>query len=262
MKKIRFLYKEIRAYLGGVFSRNLGVYASSSAFYIFLSVAPCIMLVCSFLPASRIESHELREFMQYIVPATVSDFVEDLIEMLYHSTVAVRSISAITTIWTASKALASIMRGIERASSDTKIDPAIKLHLKAMLYSAIMMLAIYVLMMGTFVLSFLKSQDIIIMRASKVIGAVVLMLILVFAYKFVPDTRLPLKKLLPGAGAAAVAWMGFTYIYGWWLNVSGNYGVYGSLGSVIITLLWTYFSMYIVLMGAHLNYYLLHREKE
>ncbi len=219
------------------------------------------MLVCSFLPASRIESHELREFMQLIVPQTVTAFMEDLIEMLYRSSVAVRSISAVTTIWTASKALASIMRGIENASSDTKKDHAIKLHLKAMLYSAIMMLAIYLLMMGTVVLNVLISQDIIIMRFSKILGAVILMLILVLAYRYVPDKHLPFKKLLPGAGCASLAWMGFTYIYGWWLNISDNYGVYGSLGSVMITLLWMYFSMYIVLMGAHFNYYLINRKK-
>ena len=55
---------------------------------------------------------------------------------------------------------------------------------------------------------------------------------------------------------AAAAWMLFNHIYSLWLNYSDRYGVYGTVGSVIVTLLWLYASMYIIFSGAYFDLFL------
>lgn len=215
------------------------------------------MLICSFLPISRLESSELVELISLVVPETVKAFIEDIINEVYASSAAVLSISVVTTLWSASKALASIMRGIEHVSTDTNKDTFIKLRLKAMLYSALMILAIYALMLGTVVLNILVSKNAFVSRFNRVLSPVLFALILTFAYKYTPDKRLPLKNLIPGAWAASLTLMIFTYAYSLWLRLSNGFGIYGSLGSVIITLLWIYFSVYIILSGAYFNRFLI-----
>lgn len=255
-KKLQKPYETVNAFFGGLSSRNVGVYASSSAFYIFLSIVPFIMLVGSLLPASKLDSQELSEFVRILVPATVADFLDSLINEVYLSSPAILSISAVTTLWSASKAMASIMRGIEHISDDKRKDRYIRLRLRAMLYSVTVLLAIYVLIMATVFLSFLTSRNIISAGFTKILSPVLLAIVLAVAYKFIPDKRVPFKYLLPGAAAAAICWTLFTAAYSLWLNSSNSYGVYGSLGSVIITLLWLYFTMYIMLSGAFFNRYL------
>ncbi len=252
-KKIRKAIGIVQSFFYGLSARNVGVYASSAAFYIFLSIVPCIMLICSFLPASRLDSSELVEIMKLIMPETVSIFIEELIFEVYDASITVRSISAITTLWSASKALASIMRGIEHVSSDKVRDKYIKLRLRAMLYSVIMILVIYLLIMSTVILNILTSRELITAKFSSLTSPLILAAVLALAYKFIPDKKTPLKHHLPGACTAAVAWTMFTYAYSAWLSLSNSFGLYGSLGSVIITLLWMFFSVYIVLSGAFFN---------
>lgn len=219
------------------------------------------MLTGSLLPTSRLDSSELSDFAQGIVPDTVTSFIDGIIDEVYTSSPAVLSISAIATLWSASKAMASIMRGIEHVSMDNVKDRFIRLRLRAMLYSVTVLLAIYVLMMATVLLNILTSRDIVSVSFTKIISPFILVLVLVVAYKFIPDKRMPFRKLLPGACTAAVCWTIFTAAYSLWLNSSNSYGVYGSLGSVIITLLWIYFSMYIMLSGAFLNRYIIKLKK-
>lgn len=260
-KKIRKAIGYIQTFFYGLSVKNVGVFASSAAFYIFLSIVPFIMLFCSFLPASRVDSSELTEMMKLIMPSTVSSFIEELIAEVYDASVTVRSISAITTLWSASKALASIMRGIEYVSDAKARDKFIRLRLRAMFYSVIMILIIYLLIMSTVVLNILTSQKLIAAKFSRITSPLILAAVLALAYKFIPDKKIPFKYHLPGACAAALAWTLFTYAYSLWLSLSNSFGLYGSLGSVIITLLWMFFSVYIMLSGAFLNNFIHHFHK-
>jgi membrane protein len=75
------------------------------------------------------------------------------------------------------------------------------------------------------------------------------------AYRFGPNRR-PAKWrwLIGGALFAAVAWMAGSLGFSWYLNTFTHLGVtYGSLGAMIGFMLWMWFSVMIVLLGAELN---------
>ena len=255
-KKLQKLYTKVHIFIKGLTQYNVTVYASSSAFYIFLSIVPFIMLVGSLLPITRLDSREFAEFVHVLVPETIAKFLDSIIREVYSYSPAILSISAVTTLWSASKAMASILRGIEHISHNEYKEKFIRLRLLAILYSVTILLFIYVLIMTTVFINFLTSRDIISAGFMKIISPIILTFVLVIAYKFIPDRRVPFASLLPGACIAAACWTVFTSVYSWWLKSSKSYGIYGSLGSVIVTLLWIYFSMYIMLTGAYLNKYL------
>ncbi|MET0274719.1 MAG: YihY/virulence factor BrkB family protein [Phenylobacterium sp.] len=57
-----------------------------------------------------------------------------------------------------------------------------------------------------------------------------------------------------GAAMAAVAWMSGSLVFSWYLNHVAHFDVtYGSLGAVIGFMLWIWFSVVVVLIGAELN---------
>ena len=74
-------------------------------------------------------------------------------------------------------------------------------------------------------------------------------------YAYVPDERLKFKEQIPGAAFAAVVWSVFSWVFSIYINYSNSYGIYGSLSIIIIILLWMYFCMYIIMVGAYLNCY-------
>ena len=84
---------------------------------------------------------------------------------------------------------------------------------------------------------------------------VVLTVLFAAIYAYVPDERLKFKEQIPGAAFAAVVWSVFSWVFSYYVTYSNNYGIYGSLSIIIIVLLWMYFCMYIIMVGACLNRY-------
>lgn len=77
---------------------------------------------------------------------------------------------------------------------------------------------------------------------------------------FEKTKALPWEMLIPrGSIAAAGAWLLFTWLFSLYIVYGGGYTTYGSLAAIIITLLWMYWCMYIILLGAYINMYIYRR---
>lgn len=69
-------------------------------------------------------------------------------------------------------------------------------------------------------------------------------------YRFVPDVRLTWQDVAAGAFITALLFTGGKQVIGLYLGQSSTASSYGAAGSVIILLLWVYYSSQIVLLGA------------
>ena len=145
----------IRRYFIGAAERRLPLYASSGAFYVFLSIIPCVMLVAAVLPMSRLDREQISEFIAMVAPKTVISFLETIADQVYQRSVGVWSVSAVVTLWSASRVVSSFMRGIITASGSEKSTAFVRLTLKAMGYSILIVLAMYLLVLGSVVLNVL-----------------------------------------------------------------------------------------------------------
>lgn len=82
------------------------------AYFMFLSIIPIIILLCSLLPLTTLQKSDLLKAVSEVMPSPIVPMMSSLIESLYNSTVGVTSIAAIVTVWSASKGMLSIMRGL------------------------------------------------------------------------------------------------------------------------------------------------------
>ncbi|MBX3485681.1 MAG: YihY/virulence factor BrkB family protein [Phenylobacterium sp.] len=84
------------------------------------------------------------------------------------------------------------------------------------------------------------------------------------AYRYGPSrARARWPWLTPGAAFAAAFWIGGSAGFSWYLNnVAGLDRIYGSLGAMIGFMLWIWFSVMIVLIGAELNAEIEHQTAE
>jgi membrane protein len=80
-------------------------------------------------------------------------------------------------------------------------------------------------------------------------------------YRYGPSRqRARWRWVRPGAAAAAVAWVGVSLLFSFYLNHLAHYDVtYGSLGAMVGFMVWLWLSVMVVLLGAELNAELEHQ---
>src|SRR5262249_18495499 len=82
--------------------------------------------------------------------------------------------------------------------------------------------------------------------------ASLLMITLLFGiiFKMVPDRRVSWHSVWPGALLTAVLFVGGKMLIGFYLSHTGVASSYGAAGSVVIILVWVYYSSQILFFGA------------
>lgn len=83
-----------------------------------------------------------------------------------------------------------------------------------------------------------------------VISWAFLALSVALVYRVLPDVKIAWRDIWVGAGATGLLfWLG-NHLIGWYLAVAGVTSVYGAASSIVIVLLWVYYSSQAVLFGA------------
>lgn len=81
----------------------------------------------------------------------------------------------------------------------------------------------------------------------------VVTLLLAFIYKFLPDTRVDWRDVWFGAVATAALFTAGKFLIGWYLGSRSIDSVFGAAGSLVVVLLWVYYSAQILLFGAEMT---------
>lgn len=77
---------------------------------------------------------------------------------------------------------------------------------------------------------------------------------LVVLYTAAPNLPISAFRALPGAILGGSGWVIATSIFGWYIQNFASYNrVYGSIGGVIVLMLWMYMGGMVILLGAELN---------
>jgi membrane protein len=75
-----------------------------------------------------------------------------------------------------------------------------------------------------------------------------------FIYRYGPSRWYPGQPIMPGAVLAAVLWATISNLFRLYVRHFGNYNqVYGTVGAVIVLMLWLYLSSLMLLIGDQLN---------
>ena len=87
------------------------------------------------------------------------------------------------------------------------------------------------------------------------IAPALLTILFLYVYKYLPNSdEIVLKQQIPGALFAAAGWMACSWVFSVYLDIfKGFSNMYGSLTTIILIMLWMYFSMYCILLGGELN---------
>ena len=77
-----------------------------------------------------------------------------------------------------------------------------------------------------------------------------LTLAIALVYRILPDVKIAWRDVWVGAGSSGLLFLLGNHLIGWYLAAAGIASVYGAAGSIVIVLLWVYYSSQVVLFGA------------
>lgn len=246
--------------------QNISAHAASIAFFFFLSIVPMLIMICAILPYTPLTEENLVKAVTDVVPDMAIPLTESLISDVYDRSAGVMSVAIIATIWSAARGVLALMRGLNAVNGVEEKRNYFVVRAIASLYTVVMLivviLSLFINVFGNQLVNlalhrFPLLQDIVTfaMNFRFMVVWVVLTVLFAAVYAYVPDERLKFKEQIPGAAFAAVVWSVFSWVFSIYINYSNSYGIYGSLSIIIIILLWMYFCMYIVMVGAYLNCY-------
>ena len=69
-----------------------------------------------------------------------------------------------------------------------------------------------------------------------------------------PNLKLHIKSVIPGAAFATLGWIVTSVGFSYYVGSFGNYSnTYGSIGAIIVLMMWLYFSAIILMLGGQIN---------
>ena len=246
--------------------KNISSFAASTAFFLFLSLIPALMLLCAIIPYTPLTEANLMSAAKQISPDAMNSLLISIIKDVYDKSIGLVSASAIITLWSAGKGVLALMRGLNAINNVEENRSYIVLRMVACLYTVLLLIAVLLsLLIMVFGNSLIKLIEGFIPQTSYLFDLLmhfrtplmwaVLTIVIASMYAYVPGTHLGFKMQLPGAVFAAVAWSVMTWVFSIYIDDFNGFNTYGNLTTIIILMLWMYAAMYIILAGAYINRY-------
>ncbi len=260
------LYLTLNDFSSKMKERDIGTYAASTAFFFFLSVVPMLIMICTIIPYTPLTEENLVELVTDFLPDQIDPLAESLISEVYDKSAGILSVALVATVWSAAKGVMALMKGLNSVNRVEEKRNYFVLRIIASFYTLVMLvvviLSLFVMVFGDQLVTLALHR---IPQLQRVVSFAmnfrflfvwaVLSVLFAAVYAYVPDKKLAFKEQIPGAVFTAVVWSVFSWAFSYYLTYGNSYGIYGSLSIIIIVLLWMYFCMYIILIGACLNQY-------
>ena len=266
MKYIR----TIRSYMKILKEDHVAAYAAEASYFIILSFIPFIMLMMSLIQFTVLEYTSLtrtdviKAFMS-AVPSVFQDVFLNILDDIYNRPNALVSLTAVTAIWSSARGILSISNGLNVIYGVKETRNYVFNRIRAALYTTIFLLAIILslalLVFGNRIHILMVEYWPVVAKITKflmniriVVTLLILTVLFLFMFRFLPNRKATFRSQLPGSFLTAAIWITFSYFFSIYVDNSSNiFNIYGSLTTVILVMLWLYFCMYIMLMGAVLN---------
>ena len=253
----------------GVTKGSLTSRASSIAFSFFLAVFPMIIVfftLIPFIPIANFQS-QLMSFIENVTPDSaelvINQTVEDIVN---RPRGGLLSITFFLALIFATNGFDSIIEAFNNTYHTIETRSWIKQKLVSILMfiiiSLIVVISITLITAGTFILRFLVNNNIlgsgIEYYLLEVVKYIVLIAMFFFTISFIyylgPARESKFRFISAGSSLstflAIVASVGFNFYI---LNFSSYNALYGSIGTLLIILMWIYFNSIILLIGFELN---------
>lgn len=242
--------------------------AAALGYYLTLAIFPAMILlmtVIAYLPIEQVDK-EIMGMLRQALPEEASNMVSRVVsEVTGNRRGGLLSFGLIGTIWAASTGMYAVMRQLNITYDVTEDRGFIQYRAWALLLSLVVgvliVAAFSLIVLGNAIGEWLGVGESAILFDVLRWVVIVVALLLGFAliYKFGPNVEQKFRFITPGSvlGVAmlVLASLGFSIYVS---NFADYNATYGSIGAVIILMLWLYIAGLVILVGSEINALLEH----
>lgn len=261
-RSFRFVRTLIRRYNRHDIPRQ----SAALSYYLLFTLFPLLIFFSALLGRLELDVQSILETLSAVLPGAVLELCETYLDYVSHSgSDTLLWFSLVFSVYFPMRAANCLLRGVRRAYGMGKPGNAIRYYFRVLLYTVCMLLvltvALVLTMVGRRFLCWLSGWLILPAFLLSLwpwlrflVLAVFLFAALGTLYALAQDRPQRTRGIVPGALIALLAWMGLSLGFSFYVENFANYSViYGTLGAVIILLIWLYLSSVTVLLGAELN---------
>ncbi|WP_435607891.1 YihY/virulence factor BrkB family protein [Pseudomonas knackmussii] len=260
-------WKLLKLTVEGFVEDEMPTYAAALAYQGLFSLFPFLLFLIALLGFLHLPEFFdwLRGQAAYVLPAQALDQVNPVIDQLQQRQGGLLSIGIIVALWSSSAAVRSLMHALNAAYDVPETRPVWKRFPLSVFYTlglvVMLMLVTALMILGPQVMGWIAEkvglQDFVVLLWSLLrwpLMILLMMMAVAVIYNVTPCVRHRFRLITPGSVLAVVAWVAASLAFGFYVKHFGNYNaMYGSVGAIIVLLLYFYISAAVLLLGAELN---------
>lgn len=267
------MWKEILELLKQTYNRiaefGLGLHGAAIAFYAIFSTAPLVIIliwVTSIVLGEQMGHAEFQETMKEIVGAELTRSIDDLVDSTNQGSSGFWStvVAVFTLLFGATTLLAQITSTLNSIWGVTNLQISTIWYivwdrLKGLLFIGSLSLLFLAglisesLIYGleNLLIPFIGDENVILMQAGTTLLNVVLAFVFFTAmFRILPDINVRIRDLAVGAFVTAVLVMVGKSLVDWYFGAANLEPTYKAAGTFVIFLIWMYYNVQVVLIGA------------
>ena len=242
--------------------------AAVLAYYLTLAIFPAmiaLLAVTPYLPIARVDQ-AIIDLMREALPTSAADMFAGVVQQVTSERRGgLLTLGVAAAYWSASNGMYAVMRQLNAAFNVTEARPFVRARATALLLS----LLFGVLVLGGFSLIVLGGViqawigdrfgfSALLLGFFVVFRWVVIVLSLMLAisliYYLAPNRANPFRLVTAGSVTATTLLVVASYVFSLYTSHFGNYSnVYGSIGAMVLLMLWLYIAGLVILAGAEVD---------
>ena len=271
MQAIKSILVLLRDTVAAFLQDRATIYAAGLAYYTIFSLAPLLILVVTvvglFIGRSA-ASEQIVFQLKLIVGAELGGFLEELLGALNDRSSAgtITAVSLVgllfgaTGIFNQIKNSVNILWGlVPRRPRGTRAYlqiarsraiPFLMVFLFGLLFSAVVLIDTVLGLVQSRVAVFFPELGAALPSLGRVVVPALTFVTFALVYKLLPDARVRWRDIWPGALLAALLFLVGRILLAFFLDYSDTGSAFGAAGSLVVLLVWVFFSANILLLGA------------
>ncbi len=245
------------------------------AYYFLLSLFPLLIFLLTLMPYLPIPQRDILGAIQDFAPPEAFALIEkNLNSIMENRSGGLLSLGIIGTIWSASNGINALVRAFNKAYNVDETRSFIVARGMSILFTFGMVFVFIIALVlpvfgeeiGKFLFSFLGLDGAFIVIWNLIRWALtplILFGIFTILYWVAPNLKMKCKSAIPGAIFATIGWIITSLGFSFYVSNFGNYtSTYGSIGGIIILMIWLYLSAFIILLGGEINAFYAEKSKQ
>jgi membrane protein len=253
----------------GIQRGSIKTRAQSLAFSFFLALFPAIIFLFSLIPYVPVHSFQdqLLDLIRNLLPNNAYEATRSTIEdIIKHQRSGLLSIGFLLALYFTSNGFMALMKGFNSSYHVSEKRSPVKRRVAAivltLILSVLLILATVLIIFGEIAIRYLvekhilktKTQVWMLLLGKWVVVLALFFIAISFLYYYAPSVKKRWRFISAGSTLATVLTILTSIVFAYFVNNFGQYNkLYGSIGTLIVIMLWIYFNSLILLLGFELN---------